>query len=248
MNSNPSVLAVIPARSGSKSIPNKNIRRFAGHPLIAHTIQFAQSCPEISRCVISTDSSEIARVARDYQGDVPFIRPQQLAQDDTPMWPVLQHALAKVEAQEKRSYDLLLLLDPTSPAREQSDVQVAISRLVACRSAHGIVGVSRPDFNPMWNCVVEKEGWMADMFQGGGVYSRRQDVPTIYRVNGSLYCWKTQFVRESDGNWRENGNHLMHEVPESRAMSFDTEDEFIRAEHLVQAGFICLPWLESELK
>lgn len=246
MSSSPSVLAVIPARGGSKSLPGKNVRQFAGQPLIAHTVQFARTCPEISRCVVSTDSDEIAQVARSYHGDVPFIRPQELAQDDTPMWPVLQHALAEVEDQEKRPYDLLLLLDPTSPAREPSDVRDAISRLISCPSASGIVSVSRPDFNPVWNCVVDRGGWMEDLFEGGGAYSRRQDAPMVYRVNGSLYCWRSSFIREGDGSWRQTGNHLMYEVPESRAMSFDTEEEFLRAELLVQGGFIHFPWLVSE--
>lgn len=91
------VLAVIPARGGSKGLPGKNIRPFAGLPLIAHSILLAKMCPEIDRCVVSTDSEEIAQVARRFEAEVPFLRPGELARDGTPMWPVLRHALEAVE-------------------------------------------------------------------------------------------------------------------------------------------------------
>ena len=91
------ILAVIPARSGSKGLPGKNVRTFAGLPLIAHSIRLAKLCPEIARCVVSTDSEEIAEIARAHGGDVPFLRPAELAQDDTPMWPVVQHSLREME-------------------------------------------------------------------------------------------------------------------------------------------------------
>ena len=245
MTSGPELLAVIPARGGSKGVPSKNIRPFAGLPLIAHTVLYARMCPQISRCIVSTDSQEIAEVARTFDADVPFIRPRELAQDDTPMWPVLQHALAEIEQQDSVRYDLLLLLDPTSPARELADVSGAMRRLVQCPEAYGIIGVSQPDFNPMWNCVVERDGWMADLFEGGGSYSRRQQLPTVYRINGSLYLWRADFVRTEHRPWRQTGGHLMYEIPEHRAMSFDTELEFRRAELLVSGGLINLPWLNN---
>src|ERR1051326_8689313 len=88
------VLAVIPARGSSKGLPRKNIVEFVGLPLIAHSIRLAKMCPEISECIISTDSEEIASIARAHGGEVPFLRPKELARDETPTWPVLQHALA----------------------------------------------------------------------------------------------------------------------------------------------------------
>ena len=93
------MLAVIPARGGSKGLPGKNIRQFAGLPLIVHSIRMAELCREIDDCVVSTDSEEIAEVARKYGAKVPFLRPAELARDDTPMWPVLQHALHEMERQ-----------------------------------------------------------------------------------------------------------------------------------------------------
>src|SRR3989338_1333883 len=97
MNPGKKILAVIPARGGSKGLPGKNIRSFAGLPLIAHSILFARMCPEIERTIVSTDSAGIRDVALRYDADIPFLRPAPLAQDDTPMWPVLRHALAETE-------------------------------------------------------------------------------------------------------------------------------------------------------
>lgn len=243
MSDKTQLLAVIPARGGSKGVPGKNIRPFVGLPLIAHTILFAKLCPEICRCIVSTDSPEIAAVAKEFGADVPFLRPPELAQDDTPMWPVLRHALAHVEQQTGINYSLLLLLDPTSPAREPSDITEAILHLEQSPDADGIVGVSKPDFNPIWHCVVEREGWMADLIEGGSSFNQRQQVPVVYRINGSLYIWRTEFVRTQEISWRQPAKNLIYETPEARSISIDTPQEFQRAELLVQSGLILFPWL-----
>ena len=94
------VLAIIPARGGSKGLPGKNVRPLAGLPLIAHSIRFAKTCPEIDTCIVSTESQDIAEAARQLGGSVPFMRPTELAQDDTPTWPVLRHALSWMEEKE----------------------------------------------------------------------------------------------------------------------------------------------------
>jgi N-acylneuraminate cytidylyltransferase len=240
-----SVLAVIPARGGSKGLPGKNIRPFAGLPLIAHTIKFAAMCPEINRCVVSTDSPEIADVAAKYGCEVPSLRPMELAQDDTPLWPVLRHVLEQEKSRQPSNYDFLLLLDPTSPAREPADVAGSLRLLQDKPEADGVIGVSKPDFNPIWNCVIDKDGWMEGLIAQGPEYERRQDVPTVYRVNGSLYLWRTSFVRSQEDSWMREGKHLMHEIPEARAMSIDTADQFQRAELLVREGFIDMPWLRN---
>ncbi len=239
------LLAVIPARGGSRGLPGKNTRPFAGVPLIVHSIMFAKLCPEITRCVVSTDDPAIAGVAGRFGGEAPFVRPPELARDATPLWPVLRHALAWVEGAEGVAYDLLLLLDPTSPAREPSDLAQALRRLEAHPEADGVIGVSQPDFNPIWHCVVEDEGWMRELIPGGVSYERRQDVPKVFRINGSLYVWRAGFVRRERETWRASARHLMHEIPESRAMSIDTLGEFTRAELLVSGGYISLPWLRE---
>ncbi len=237
------LLAVVPARGGSKGLPGKNVRLFAGLPLIAHTLLFAKLCPEIDRLVVTTESEEIIEVARRYGADVPFVRPSELARDDTPLWPVLQHALGAVEKDEGQLYDFLLLLDPTSPARLPSDVSGALARLLHEPEAAGILGVSQPSFNPIWHCVTADDGWMTDLFDTAGKYARRQDVPAVYRINGSIYIWRTEFVRSAGLDWRRSGRHLIFEIPEIRAMSIDDLSEFNLAELLVKQGLVEFPWL-----
>ena len=139
------LLAVIPARGGSKGLPDKNIRPLSGMPLIAHTINFARLCPEIDRCVVSTESQEIADVANGHGADVPFLRPPELALDETPICPVLRHALDQVEKEEGSTYDYLMLLDGTSPVREPRDIAEAFTKLQAAPEADGIIGVSQPE-------------------------------------------------------------------------------------------------------
>lgn len=239
------MLAVIPARGGSKGLPGKNIRTFAGLPLIAHSIMLGKLCPEIDRLIVSTDSPEIAQVARQFGADVPFMRPRELAQDETPLWPVLRHALETAERQDGREYGMLLVLDPTSPTRVPEDIAGAAQRLREASSADGVIGVSQPEFNPIWHCVVERGGWMADLIEEGGRFERRQDAPAVYRINGLLYLWRTDFVRKQQQGWRRHGKHLMYEIPERRAVSIDNLQEFERAEMFVRHGLIALPWLKN---
>lgn len=142
--SQPRVLAVIPARAGSKGLPRKNLAELDGVPLLGHAVRFAASVPEVSRCVVSTDDNEIAAVARAYGAEVPFRRPADLARDDTPMGPVLQHALAAVE-QDAEPFDLLVLLMTTTPVRRAEDLSAAIATLDNS-DADGVVSVSEPPF------------------------------------------------------------------------------------------------------
>lgn len=238
------MLAIIPARGGSKGLPGKNIRPFVGLPLIGHSILMAKMCPKISRVIVSTDDEKIASVAQGFGAEVPFLRPKELAQDNTPMWPVLQQALQFLERRGEDTFDSILLLDPTSPGRLPQDVSQAFEELKKNPKADGIVGVSKPEFNPIWHCVEERNGWMASLVEEGGVYHRRQDVPTVYRINASLYIWRTGFVRRCKGNWRQEGRHLLYEIPESRAIHIDDLEEFKRWELLVKNNFVSFPWLK----
>jgi len=238
-------LAVIPARGGSKGLPGKNIRPFANLPLIAHSILLAKLCPEIDRCIVSTDSHEIAEVAKQHGADVPFIRPAELAQDDTPMELVVRHSLSTLEKSEQAEYQYVLLLEPTSPLRFPEDITGAYNKLESTPFAEGVIGVSQPEFNPIWVCVVDKDGWMSKLVNDGVHYTRRQDVPTVYRINSSLYIWRAEFVRGRESAWERDGKHIIYEIPESRAVSIDTIYDFERGEILVKAGLVNPPWLTA---
>lgn len=240
-----SILAIIPARGGSKGLPGKNIRPLMGLPLIAHSIRCAEMCPEISRCIISTDSDQIAKVARTFGGDVPFLRPPELAQDDTPMIPVLQQAIREVERLESRRYESLLLLDPTSPGRLPSDVTQAVAMLEEDPKCVGVVGVSEPHFNPRWSCVEERDGYAALAFAGSSEYTRRQDVPPVFRINATLYLWRRDYLIDAPvAPFASGAPHRLLIVPEDRAIHIDTLADFHLAELLIRGGIVKLPWLE----
>lgn len=235
------VLGLIPARGGSRGLPKKNIRPLAGLPLIAHTVKLAKLCPELARTIVSTDSPEIAETARAAGGDVPFLRPPELAKDDTPMWPVVRHALEAAQAVDGR-YDALMLLDPTTPCRLPEDVAGAVAKLEADPKADAVLGVSQPEINPLWNCWQVKDGSLNAVFGDGDKYTRRQDVPTVYWVNASLYLWRARFVEGTLKPW-SNARLVPYEIPNFRAIHIDDVHEFDRAELLIRTGYIRLPWL-----
>lgn len=237
------VLAVIPARGGSKGLPGKNVRPLAGVPLLVHSLRVAAQLPPVTRCVVSTDSAEIAEVAQAHGGDVPFLRPAELAADDTPMAPVLRHALDWVEQQEGQPYDALVLLDPTSPARQASDVLGALDLLARRPDWDGVVSVSAPTFQPVWVGVREADdtGRLERYFDAGIGITRRQQLDRYLRINGNFYVWRAEFIRRLDTSWLDEGVHGMIEIPESRAFAIDYEYEFTVLEALVAQGVVQLP-------
>ena len=242
------VLAVIPARSGSKGLPGKNTRPLAGLPLLVHSIRAAELTPCITRCIVSTDDEDIAEVARNHGGDVPWLRPAEFATDSAPMAPVLRHALEAVEAAEDETYDVLVLLDPTSPTREPAEIEAAVTRLMAEPDLDGIVAVSEPPFNPLWVGVrpTETDERVLERFfaEGTGVV-RRQDAARYLRINGNFYVWRTAFVRRLGDSWFDEGRHGRVEIPEERAFAIDHLYEFQRLEALLAQGVLQLPWLNS---
>ena len=244
------VLAVVPARGGSKGLPGKNVRPLAGLPLLGHSLRAAAALTTVTRCVVSTDSPEIAGLARELGADVPFLRPAALAADDTPMAPVLRHALAEVEAAEDRTYDAVLLLDPTSPVRRPATVDGAVRRLFARADWDGVVSVSAPHFHPVWVGVRGATGdpeRMERYFPAGVGVTRRQELDRFLRINGNFYVWRAAFARRLERSWIDEGVHGMVEIPESDAFAIDTLAEFETLEALLAAGALTLPWLSGDV-
>jgi N-acylneuraminate cytidylyltransferase len=232
-----STVAIIPARGGSKGLPGKNIRTLAGLPLLEHSVRLAHLCPEVGRTIVSTDSPEIAEVALRAGAEVPFVRPPELALDETPMLPVLQHALAELDA-----CDRVLLLDPTSPGRLPEDVARAHELLAKHPEADGVIAVSEPSSNPIWEAVVVRGAFVEPLFAEASSYGRRQDVPRVLRINGALYLFRSDFLRTADQSWL-SGRHLPLEIPELRAFHIDTEQDFDLCELVLESGLVTLPWL-----
>lgn len=154
-----STVAIIPARGGSKSIPRKNARPLAGHPLVAWSIAAARGAQSVDRVIVSTDDEEIRRIAIAYGAEAPFLRPAEIAEDDTLDWPVFAHALTWLEQEESYRPEIVVQLRPTSPVRPRTLVDDAVARLAADPSADSIRAVSMPNQNPykMWR---EQHGYL----------------------------------------------------------------------------------------
>ena len=240
------VLAIIPARGGSKGLPRKNLRPLGGIPLIGHTIRCAALIPEVSRAIVSTDDPEIATVARELGGDVPFLRPDELARDDTPTAAVVRHALEYAEHEDQKRYDAIILMEPTSPCRDPSVLGRAIRQLlvdeVADGSVDGVIAVSEPVFNPLWVGVrVGPQGSLERLFADSAGVTRRQDVEPFLRINGNFYVWRSEFVRRLQTSWFDEGTFKGFVIPESQAFSIDDDYEFRLIEALIGAGMNHLP-------
>ena len=209
-------------------------------------IQFgSQRCVrKLRSAFVSTDGDEIRAVARSHGGLVPFLRPSELAQDDTPMWPVLQHALREMEKRDACSYGSVLLLDPTSPGRLPEDLQKAIQILEEDQRCVGAVTASEPHFNPRWVGIeLQSDSYIRQSFPNAEAYTRRQDVPVVYRINGALYLWRRDYVLNSEAPNICTEPHRMVHIPEDRAIHIDTIQDFKLAEVLIREGLVQLPWL-----
>lgn len=237
------VLAVIPARGGSKGLANKNILPLHGTPLLVHAINAGHGCPAITRTIVSTDSQQVADVARSHGGDVPFMRPAALSTDDAPMAPVIRHALEFVEGEESLEYDMVLLLDPTSPSRSAHQIAAAIQLLDEHPDVDGVVAVSEPTFHPVWvGVTLDGSGTLNRYFpEGVGVTRRQETKGRFLRINGNFYVWRSDFVRRLERSWLDEGRHMGYEIPETQAFSIDDAYEFQLIDALAAAGIVQLP-------
>ena len=183
------ILAIIPARAGSKGLPGKNLIDLGGKPLIAWTIEAVQnSSYDLDMC-FTTEDEEIARVAGDYGAYVPFIRPKELAQDNTSSLAVLLHALFEMEDIRGKRYDYVLYLQPTSPFRNANLIDKAISTIISNQGVVSVGGVSYAgDAHPYWCLYPDERGFLNYyMDLDGPRPMRRQELPPAYHFNGSMY-------------------------------------------------------------
>jgi len=179
-----SIVAVIPARAGSKGIPRKNLVRIAGRPLIAYAIEAARKATSVDRVIVSTDDNEIADVARELWAQVPFLRPAELANDAAPMLGVMRHALAWLESQGV-AVEALVLLQPTSPLRTGRHVEEAIALFRSAPASSVVSVVEVPhQFNPVSVMKLSAQGTLVPFLGDQVIAIRRQDKPNAYARNG----------------------------------------------------------------
>jgi N-acylneuraminate cytidylyltransferase len=231
------VLAVIPARGGSKSIPRKNVQLFAGHPLLAYSIAAGVRARTVQRVIVSTDDGEIAAIAREYGAETPFLRPPALAQDDTPDLPVFEHALSWLEENEGYLPEIVVQLRPTSPVRPPGCVDRAVEILLAHPEADSVRGVVPSGQNPykMWR--VGSDGRMEPLLHNGfkEPYNMpRQALPRTYWQTGQVDAIRATTIRTRGSM---SGEIILPLILEPRyAVDIDNPRDLERAEWLMASG------------
>jgi N-acylneuraminate cytidylyltransferase len=233
------VLALIPARGGSKSIPRKNILPFAGRPLIAYSIAAGLSAETVTRVVVSTDDEEIAAISREYGAETPFMRPLEFARDETPDLPVFQHALDWLSDFEAYEPDIVVQLRPTSPFRRVIHIDEAVYRLIGHPEADSVRTVCIPFQNPFKMWRIGPDGYMRPLLetQYKEPYNLpRQALPEVY--------WQTGYV---DAAWADTildknsmtGDRILPLVIDpSEWIDIDSPDDWQRSERLLLNGEI----------
>lgn len=224
-----STIATICARGGSKGLPGKNIRPFAGKPLIVHTIAQALACPDVDGVYVSTDDPRIAEVAREAGATVPFLRPAELATDAAGKLPVIEHLVCFLEAQG-RAVRRIVDLQPTSPLREAADISAAL----AVRADAGlVVSVTPARDNPYFNLVEAQPDGCVTLSKGAG-QGRRQDAPDVYALNGSIYVWQRAALAHAAQHGLWSVRVAPYVMPRWKSVDIDDLEDFEYAQWLHQ--------------
>lgn len=218
------ILAIIPARAGSKGIPDKNIRPLGGLPLLVHSIRHAlQAGFQSPDILLTTDSEQYAAIGREAGANVPFLRPQELSTDQAGSREVMLHA---IDAMQKH-YDTICLLQPTSPLRRPEDIIEAI-KLYQEHRPDMVVGVKRSPANPYYNLFETDHRGHLHISKGDGLITRRQDAPPVYEFNGAIYIINVNSLRRSPLTLFPD--IIPYEMPAERSIDLDTPDDWRRAE------------------
>jgi CMP-N,N'-diacetyllegionaminic acid synthase len=228
------VLGLIPARGGSKGVPRKNVRLLRGRPLLEYTAEAARSARRLVRTILSTEDAEIAEVGRRCGLEVPFLRPEDLARDNTPTLPVVQHALAWLEKQGD-SFDAVCILQPTCPVRRSGLIDDCIDRLEKS-GADSVVTVLPvpPEHNPHWVYFSDAEGFLHLSTGEKTPRPRRQDLPPAFHREGSVYVIRRRVIMEENtilGNLVSG-----YAVDPSETVNIDEPEDWERAERLLASA------------
>ena len=225
------VLAIIPARGGSKGLPGKNIKELCWKPLIAWSIGVAKACRNIDRIVVSTDDDQIAEVAKKYGIEVPFMRPAELATDTTSTVDVLFNMLDWYKKHENFRPEYILLLQPTSPLRTVADIKGAIQILQGINS-RAVVSVCETDHHPWWSNTLPENSNMKDFLRPEILNNRRQNLPVFYRLNGAIYLADKDYLHECNGFF--GPNTFAYKMSRNRSVDIDSDLDFKLATLLLE--------------
>lgn len=233
----PEILGVIPARGGSKRIPDKNLKEIDGKPLIAHTIEQAQRSQFLTRTIVSTDDSSIKQAALAYGGDVPFERPSELATDTAKTREVVTHAVDWFESQGQK-FDIVCKLQPTNPLRKTDDIDESIRKLVSAE-AESVITVNTYLFPPDWALSEDERGFLTEHYHDGYLWegrTRSQDSAQLYCPNGAVMAatipaWKKYQTFYTDKT-------VAYTMPPTRSFDIDEPPDLELVKHLIETDFI----------
>lgn len=226
-------LIIIPARGGSKGIPHKNIKLLNGKPLIHYTIDVARGVAKDEDICVSTDDVEIIKCVEDYGLRVPFVRPADLATDTAGTYEVLLHALNFYEAQGKH-YDVLVLLQNTSPFRTQKHVKEAIA--LFRNDVDMVVSVKESETNPYYGCYEDDENGFLKKTIENSFITRRQDAPRTYEYNGAIYVFNVKSLKKCHyGKFSRKVKYVMDEL---HSVDLDNMLDWKFAEFIIKEGLV----------
>jgi N-acylneuraminate cytidylyltransferase len=225
-------VAFIFARSGSKGLPNKNIKLLAGKPLIAYSIEQALATKRIDRVIVSTDSKEIAKVALDFGAEVPFLRPYKLATDDSPEWLSWRHGLEYLRTTTGSLPQVMVSLPPTSPLRAKEDIENCLDEFEK-NDSDVVITVTDAHRNPYFNMVkTNMDGSVSLVNNMKTKLSRRQDAPALYDITTLCYIARPEFVLNYNSIFEGKVKQVY--VPIERSIDIDSTHDFQIAEFLVK--------------
>lgn len=234
MTNQPRVLCTLCARGGSKGIPDKNIKDLGGKPLIAHSIEDAASWTRSTRVVVSTDSEKIAKVAKKHGGDVPFMRPARLAKDDSPKLPAIKHAVSTVENDVDYRYDYVVDLGVAAPLRTVEDIEACFGKVINT-DANNAFSVAKARKSPYFNMVELDDGGYARLSkEPNRSVVRRQDTPSVYEMNSSVYVYERDFLMETDSV--HSNRTKVSVMPSERSVDIDQPIDLALARLILERG------------
>lgn len=224
------MLAVIPARGGSKGVPDKNIRKMAGEPLLAYTVQAALESGIFERVIVSTDSHQIAQEAERCGAEVPFMRPEELSGDLISSDDVIVHALNYYQ-KHGEIYETVCKLQPTSPLRTALHIREAY-QLFLEREADSVISVCMCEHSPLWSGIIEEDLRLDFFISNDAKRACRQEMPTYYRLNGAIYMAKAECLTINKSFFGKNS--IAYIMSQENSIDIDSELDFKIAEMLFE--------------
>lgn len=225
------MLAIIPARGGSKGVRGKNIKLLCGKPLIVYTIEAAVTARFVERIILSTDDPEIATIAGKYDVEIPFMRPAQLAQDDSLAIDNYIYTVDRFNSKNSKQYDDLIVLQPTSPFRTAADIDSAI-KLFHEKNADSVISVCEASHPPVWAKKIAPSGAMKDYLNNNIGNKNRQELEKAYMPNGAIFILKLSLLKNFYSYYSDNTYAFI--MPPERSVDIDTPFDFEFAEFLIK--------------